>query len=415
VAGVRLPLIGLAWRNLWRNKRRTILTVGAISLYGFLFLWYIWLSYGAQESMLDSFARILTGHIQIHAKGFSDDMSVMKRIPDPQPIIIAIEKEKHVTAYSARIKTYALAAANETSSGAFVLAIDPEREKSVSNLYKTLKEGRYLSSDAHSEIVIGYVLAENLGVKVGDKLALLVQAADGSMGAQKFTVVGLVDPGMVELNNSLLLMHLGDAQTLLSYGSAVNEITVMVDDLGNVDEVRQSLWGQMDTGKYEILTWNQVSPELEQLNSLTWAKFILLMSTFALVAALGVMNTVLMSAMERVREFGIMMAMGVRPGQVTRLIITESLMITLLSIVIGFGMATVLGFVTENQGISMKVFGAPDYLAQFGLGNAVLFTKVNWQGFVISLCTILGMGFLASLYPAIRTGRMKPMSALKYT
>jgi putative ABC transport system permease protein len=415
VAGTRLPLTALAWRNIWRNRRRTLLTVGAISLYSFLFLWYIWLSYGAQESMLDNYARILTGHIQIHAQGFRDDMSIMKRITDPQPIIADIEREPHVTAYSARIKTYALAAANETSSGVFVLAIDPEREKSVSNLYRTLKEGHYLSENAHNEIVIGYVLAENLGVKIGDQVALLVQAADGSMGAQKFTVVGLVDPGMVELNNSLVLMHVADAQALLSYGSAVNEITVMVDDLGNVDKVWQSLRSEIDTSKYEILTWYQVSPEMEQLNSMTWAKFILLMSTFAIVAALGVMNTVLMSAMERVREFGIMEAMGVRPWQVTRLIITESLMITLLSILIGFSLATVLGFITENQGISLKAFGAPDYLAQFGLGNAVLFTKVNWQGFVISLCTILGMGFLSSLYPAIHTGRLKPIKALKFT
>ena len=352
MAGAHLPLIRLAWRNIWRNKRRTILTVGAISLYGFLFLWYIWLSYGAQESMLDNFVRILTGHIQVHAKGFSDDMSVMKRIPDPQPFISALNEEEHVTGYSVRIKTYALAAANQNSSGAFLLAVDPEREKSVSNLYRTLSAGRYLSADAHNEIVVGYVLAENLGVKIGDKVALLVQAADGSMGAQKFTVVGLVDPGMVELNNSLILMHLADAQALLSYGTAVNEITVIVDDLGNVDKVWQSLRSKIDTSKYEVLTWDVVSPELAQLNDLTWAKFILLMSIFAIVAALGVMNTVLMSAMERVREFGIMMAMGVRPGQVTRLILTESFLISLISIIIGFGAATALGFFTmQNQGI----------------------------------------------------------------
>ncbi len=129
-------------------------------------------------------------------------------------------------------------------------------------------------------------------------------------------------------------------QALLSYGSAVNEITVLVDDLGNVDKVWQSLRGKIDTSKYEVLTWDVVSPELSQLNDLTWAKFILLMTIFAVVAALGVMNTVLMSAMERVREFGIMMAMGVRPWQVTRLILTESFMISLLSIIIGFGGAT---------------------------------------------------------------------------
>lgn len=414
MAGVRLPLIGLAWRNLWRNKRRTILTVGAISLYGFLFLWYIWLSYGAQESMLDSFARILTGHIQIHAQGFSDDMSVMKRIPDPQPIIAAIEKEKHVTAYSARIKTYALAAANETSSGVFVLAIDPEREKSVSNLYKTLKEGRYLSPDARGEIVIGYVLAENLGVKVGDKLALLVQAADGSMGAGKFKVVGIADPGIAELDNTLIMMNLADAQDLLAYGDAVNEIIVMVDDSANVPVVDAELQKKIDTSVYEVLPWYTASPELKQLIDLDWASFVLMMIAVGAVAILGIMNSLLMSLFERVREFGVMMAMGIRPRQITRLVLTESMLMTLVSIVIGFALALGAGIFNSYYGMDIRYFGSSELFAQWGMANVVFYAKVNWDGFWIALGSVVGVAFLSSLYPAIHTARLRPVEAMKF-
>lgn len=410
----KMPIWRLAWRNIWRNKRRTILTISAISLYGLLFLWFIWLCYGSQEGMIDNYVRIVSGHVQIHAQGFNDDMSVMKRIKEPQSILQAIQKEEHVVSYSTRIKTYGLVAANENSSGAFVMAVNPEQEKQVSNLYRTMKSGQYLDEDSQGEVVVGYVLAENLGIGIRDTIAVMVQASDGSMGARKFIVTGLVDPGIMTLNNSLLIMNLSDAQELLSYGEAVNEITMMVDDLANVGTVSESLKSQVDKSRIEVLTWDVVSPEMAMLNQITWAKFIVLMGVFAIVAALGVMNTILMSAMERVREFGIMMAMGVRPFQIVRLIITETFLITSLSVIIGFSLATTIGVLTMHEGISMNAFGAPEYMAQFGLGNAVLYTQVNWEGFIISLCVIMGMGLLASLYPAIRTGRMKPVQAIKF-
>jgi putative ABC transport system permease protein len=410
----RLPFFKLAWRNIWRNKRRAFLTIGGLTLLNFILLWMIWFGFGAHDGMLDNYVRILTGHIQIHAKGFNEDMSVMKRIRDPQPILEAIAGTKHVTGTSVRIKSSAMAAAKGNSAGGFLLAFDPEREKTVSNMYKSIKTGSYLSSDRRGEVVIGYQLASNLSIGIGDEIAVLVQAADGSLGAKKFKVVGLADPGIAELDNTLIMMNLADAQDLLAYGHAVNEIIVMVDDSANVPVVDKELQKKIDTNIYEVLPWYIASPELKQLIDLDWASFILMMIAVGAVAILGIMNSLLMSLFERVREFGVMMAMGIRPRQITRLVLTESMLMTLVSIVIGFTLALGAAIFNTYYGMDIRYFGSSELFAQWGMANVIFFAKINWDGFWIALGSVVGMAFLSSLYPAIHTARLKPVEAMKF-
>jgi putative ABC transport system permease protein len=411
---VKIPYLKLGWRNLWRNKRRTLLTLGAVTLYCWLLLWFLWFGDGAHDGMIENYVRVLTGHVQIHARGFRDDMSVMKRIRDPAPIAAAIEGTDKVAAYSFRIKTYALAAAHGDSAGAFVLAFDPRRERAVSNMHKSLAEGRFLEEGREREVVIGYVLAENLGLKIGEEIAVMVQAADGSMGAEKFTVVGLADPGISSINNSLIVMNLADAQELLAYGDAVNEIIVMADDSYDVDRVCRDLKRKIDLDRYEVLSWKEAAPEMKELVELDWASFVLMMAVFAVVALLGIMNTVVMSVFERVREFGIMTAMGLKPGQLARLVVTETFLLTLVATAIGFGLAAATTYLNTIYGFDMSVFGAQESLADWGMANTLFFAKFSVKFFVIALVSVVAMALVAALYPALKAAAMKPVEALKF-
>ncbi|UCH78087.1 MAG: ABC transporter permease [Candidatus Coatesbacteria bacterium] len=411
---MRIPYLKLAWRNLWRNKRRTILTLGAMTLYSWMLLWFLWFGDGAHDGMMDNYVRILTGHVQIHARGFSDDMSVMKRIREPGPIVAAIESTEKVAAYSLRVKTYALAAAHGDSAGALILAFDPRRERGVSYMHRSLREGRFLEARNRGEVVIGYVLAENLGLAFGDQIALMVQAADGSMGADKFTVVGLADPGISAMNNSLILMNLADAQELLAYGDAVNEIVVMAEDSYDVARVHGTLEEQVDRERYEVLTWAEAAPEMEEMIELDWASFLLMMAVFTVVALLGIMNTVVMSVFERVREFGIMMALGLRPGQLARLVVTETTLMTFVAMAIGFSLAVVTTWLNTEYGFDMGVFGAQESMADWGMANTLFFAKFSLKFFVVAFASVLGMSFLATLYPALRTAAMRPVEAIKF-
>lgn len=410
----KIPYFKLGWRNLWRNKRRTLLTLGAVTLYCWLLLWFLWFGDGAHDGMIENYVRILTGHVQIHARGFRDDMSVMKRIREPEPIAAAIESTDKVAAYSFRIKTYALAAAHGDSAGAFVLAFDPQRERGVSNMHKSLVEGRFLEERREREVVIGYVLAENLGLKIGEKIAVMVQAADGSMGAEKFTVVGLADPGISSINNSLIMMDLADAQALLAYGDAVNEIIVMADDSYDVDRVCRELRAKTDLERYEVLSWKEAAPEMKELVELDWASFVLMMAVFAVVALLGIMNTVVMSVYERVREFGIMTSMGLKPGQLARLVVTETFLLTLVATAIGFGLAAATTYLNTIYGFDMSVFGAQESLADWGMANTLFFAKFSVKFFVIALVSVVAMALVASLYPALKAAAMRPVEALKF-
>jgi putative ABC transport system permease protein len=412
IAGI--PYLKIAWRNLWRNKRRSVLTIAALALCSWLLLWMMYFAYGGHDNWLENYVRILTGHIQIHALGFADDMSVMKRIREPSTVYDVLEKARYVRAYSPRIKTYALAAAHGNSAGAFILAFDPDRERTVSNMYKSLKEGNYLRSGHDREVVLAFALADNLGVGIGDEVAILVQAADGSLGAEKYTVVGICDPGISTMNNTLLMMNLSAAQELLSYGKAVNEIVVMVDNPNHVNKTDKEIESKLNPDEYEVLTWGEAAPELEQLIAWDWASFVLTVMVFAIVAALGVMNTVLMSVFERVREFGILMAMGMRPGQLARLVVLENVLMTLIAIVIGFALGLVNAWVNTWYGLDLNAFNMGESLADWGMANTVMFAEINLKGFLISFAVIFGISTLASIYPAWKTARMRPVDAIKF-
>jgi putative ABC transport system permease protein len=410
----KIPYFKLGWRNLWRNKRRTFLTLGAVTLYSWLLLWFLWFGDGAHDGMIENYVRVLTGHVQIHALGFRDDMSVMKRIREPAPIAAAIEGTDKVAAYSMRIKTYALAAAHGDSAGTFILAFDPARERGVSNMHRSLREGRFLEEGRGREVVVGYVLAENLRLKIGDEIAIMVQAADGSMGADKFKVVGLADVGISSMNNSLVMMNLADAQTLLAYGDAVNEIIVMADDSYDVGRVDRALKSKIDLDTYEVLTWAEAAPEMKQMVDLDWASFVLMMAVFAVVALLGIMNTVVMSVFERVREFGIMMAMGLKGGQLARLVVTETLLLTFVAAALGFGLAAATTYVNTIYGFDMAVFGAQESLADWGMANTLFFAKFSLKFFLIALVSVVAMALVAALYPALKAAAMKPVEAIKF-
>jgi putative ABC transport system permease protein len=410
----KLPFLKLAWRNVWRNKRRAVLTVGALSFFSFFLLWMIWFSFGGHDAMLENYLRIETGHIQIHARGFADDMSVMKRIKHPRPIIDMVAGTRHVAGCSSCIKSQVLALAHDNSGGGYLLAFDPSQGKYVSNLYKTLKSGSYLSAERNGEVVIGQALAENLKLELGEQIALLLQAVDGSMGAQKFTVVGLVDQGIPELSNSLVMMNLADAQELLGYGDSVSEILVMVDDYANVEEVAAAIKGQIDTNTYEVLGWYDASALAKQSIDMAWAGFIVMMLVIGIIIILGIMNSLLMSAMERVKEFGVMMALGIRPRQITRLMVTESMLMTLVSLFIGFALALVVSLINTRYGLNVSAFGGSEMLKQWGEADVMFFAKLNWDGFWISLGAVTIVSFVSSLYPAIRTAHLKPVQAMKF-
>ncbi len=409
----KIPYFKLAWRNVLRNKRRSILTMASIGFVAWLLLYSIIFAFGSHEGFIENYLRVLTGYVEIHAKGFQDDMSVMKRIKDPDEVTAEVEKTKNVTAYAKRIKAFCLAAANENSSGGLIIAVEPDNERTVSRMHKTVREGDYLRSGKDDEVVIGYVLAENLGIRIGDEIAIITGAADGSMGAEKYRVVGLSDPGISTLNNSLILMTLPAAQEILSYGEAVNEIVIMTDDVGYTAGITKSLRENVDTETYEVLPWYEIAPEMKQMIELDWGGFVIMIIVFIVVAALGVTNTMIMAVTERTREFGIMQALGLKPGQLALLIIAESFIITILAIIGGFILAGICIAINYRWGFDMSVFMEQESLADWGMANTVMFPKWRWHGLLTSFLTIFIPSMLASLYPAWRVGRITLQKALR--
>jgi ABC-type lipoprotein release transport system permease subunit len=399
----------------WRNRRRTIITIAALMISATAIVWFRSLVDGMLDDMVKAQMQYGMGHVSVQPVGFEKNPLVDKYLHDPKPLEDIVQNEPLVKTWAPRVEARGLASSPENSLGATIYGIDPAREKGVSGFHKAIAQGSYFQSADENGVIIGSRMAEVLNIDLGDLVAVLVQNLKGEVAAEAYPVVGIMHTGFPNLDNNLVLMPLARAQQQIGYGDRYTKIVIMAPESSDMAKLKASLAGKINMPGVEVKTWEELYPMQQQLTQLYNSSMIFFMLLFIILTSFGMINTILMSVLERINEFGMMAALGMRPGQIFRLILTESFLISLLSIVIGFGAATALGFFTQNQGISMKVFGAPDYLAQFGLGNAVLFTKVNWDGFIISLCVIVGMGFLASLYPAICTGRMKPMPALKFT
>ncbi len=298
----------IAWRNVLRNKYRSLITASSIAI-GFASLVFIRAFVdGSHYQMVENYTDLLSGHIQVHKKGFNENMGIRLSITDPGAVAAVLKSNPQVKVFTERVKDYALISSAEQSSGILLMGVDPVKEKQVSTLYKKIRDGEFISDD--KDIVIGKAMAKTLNVNIGDKVVIMTQGFDGSLASDAYRVSGLLDTGSDEIDKGIALITLKAAQDLFVLGNRISEFTVKVASHEEVDAVAAQLRRDLSSGDYEVLTWKQISPILVQWIEFDVAFINLLLAIVLLVVAAGILNTLLMGILERVREFGIMMAIG---------------------------------------------------------------------------------------------------------
>jgi putative ABC transport system permease protein len=402
----------MAWRNVWRNRRRSLLTVLAISLgLGFnIFMRAI--GDGFHEQMVDNSVRSHIGHLEVHRAGYHDDPGINKTLPDPQEVERAIETLPDLRAYSLRVVGDGLASTAENSAGVAIVGIDPEKERTVTTIDHGIVKGEYLREVMTRPILIGDRLAVNLKAEPGDKVVLLVQAADGSMGADLFRVVGIFRSGAPELDRGMAFVLRQDAQSLFSLQNRVTEATVLLNSSRSVPAAQQALQSKLSGKHVEVLTWYQVEPFLLQFIQLDDAFFYIIVIIFFVVISIGILNTIMMSVFERVREFGVMMALGTKPRQIIRLVVEEAFVLALVGALIGsaIGISASAYFATAGMNLSSWAEGA----AALGMTSTVVYTKVTAANVVLSNLSVLAVVVLVGLYPAMHASRLRPVEAIRH-
>jgi putative ABC transport system permease protein len=402
----------MAWRNVWRNRRRSLLTVMAISL-GLAFnIFMRAIGDGFHEQMVDNSVRSHIGHLEVHRAGYHDNPGINKTLPEPGDIERAIRTLPDLRAYSLRVLGDGLASTAENSAGVAIVGIDPARERTVTTINRGIVKGEYLREGEVRPVLIGERLALNLKAAVGDKVVLLVQAANGSMGANLFRVTGIFRSGAPELDSGLAFILRQDAQELFSLQNRVTEATILLNSSRAVPAAQQALQSKLAGKHVEVLAWYQVAPFLLQFIQLDDAFFYIIVIFFFVVISIGILNTIMMSVFERVREFGVMMALGTKPRQIIKLVVEEAFILALVGALIGsaIGISTSVYFATEGMNLSSWAEGA----AALGVTSSMVYTKLTAANVVLSNLSVLAVVVLVGLYPAMHASRLRPVEAIRH-
>jgi len=407
----------MAWRNIWRNPRRTLLTVLAISFACVLLVFMLSFQFGSYATMINSSVRIHTGHLQIQARGYHQDPKMQLVVQDPGAVGSMLDRISGVKAYTFRANAFALVSSAERTYGVLITGIDPSREARVSTLAHTIQHGRYLSDqparDGMPHALIGRLLARNLKVTVGDELTVLGQGRDGSVAATVLKISGIFASGQDAMDRSTIRMPLKAFQSVFSMAGAVHEVVIMGKDLADVPAVKTAiarrLPGIANDLPLVVLDWTQLMPGLPQaihMDLISGAVFYLIL---IMVVAFSILNTFLMSILERTHEFGIMMAMGAKPGRLTRLVLAESLSMTLVGILAGVVIGCLVTWYFMAHGINLG--SSSEILRQFGIPS-IFYPHLTPLTATAGPGAVFVITLLAALYPALRIRKLRPVEAI---
>ncbi len=402
----------LAWRNVWRNTRRTGLTVAATVFAVVLVVFFVAMSQGLHEKMIEDSVRLGSGHLALSGEGYVDSRTLEQFVRLDPALRRTLEETAGVRGFAPRVVSFALVSRETDAHGVAVLGVDPAREGSVSTLPERLVHGRFLPPDVPRGVVLGERLARRLGAELGDALLLYSVAYSLESAFDLFTLVGVVRLPDPTLERSLALISLADAQAFYVYGDRVSEVAVLADEADAADAVAAALRSRLppEAGA-EVHVWRELMPELVQFIFLDDAGMYMLLIILVVVVGFGILNTVLMSVLERTRELGVLLALGLRPGAVFRLVYLESLMLAGVGLAIGLGLALplVLWFVAHPVSVGGAMAGSFELLGF----EPVMTWKLEAGNPIGSALTIFGVAALAALYPAVKASRGRPVDALR--
>ncbi|CUT01766.1 ABC transporter permease [Candidatus Chrysopegis kryptomonas] len=398
----------LAWRNIWRNKRRTLIVVVSIVVSVSVLLLIDTLSMGMMKQMLDNQINLHIAHIQIHKRGFNDDKTLKNYIPDSEKIEEVLRQIDEIKFYSRRVISYGLINSAFNSSGVIIVGVEPEREKNITIISRSIVEGKYIGEDRG--IILGKKLAQKLNVEIGDKVVLMVSDLNGNVSSDVFRVIGLYESPSSEFDKVYVYIPIESAQQLLGLGDKVIEFALILKDQNFINSVKDKI-ARAIGNSYEVLSYDDISPliriGIEMYKELIWIYYLI----FGIAVGFGVVNIMLMSVFERVREFGVLKAIGMKNKKIFALILLESFMIGVVGTIIGLVIGLVLYLPLSKTGVDLGIFA--ESLAWFGSGR-IIYPVLTEFTLSLLIFTMPFISLIGAIYPAIKSIKFEPVEALKH-
>ena len=401
----------LAWRNIWRQKRRTWLTALAMIFSNILLVFMISLQFGSYDMMINNTLAMFSGQAQIQHDGYKDSQKIRQSVGNIRGLASTIRQEFPQLSVAARANAFVLVSSEDRSFGTQVVGVEPAHEPDVSTVPGLLTEGRYLDDPDAAEIVIGSVMARNLKVVAGDELTFLGSGRDGSFAAGVVTVVGIFESGSQDLDRSLAQLPLGYFQDAFAMGDSGHVISISMDDLGAVPALMAPLRSAVSVQEgLVVLDWEALNPGLKQAIQADMTSAWFMYGILIILVAFSVLNTQLMSVLERTREFGVIMAIGIKPRRLAMLVLLETFLMALLGLLIGVLLGGLVAAYFAEVGFSYP--GMDEMAEKFNM-SAVMYPSLKPFSLILGPAVVFVFCLFAAIYPALKLYGLRPVEAMR--
>ncbi len=399
----------LAWRNLARNRGRTAITGAAVALSTTLLVVTFALTEGMLNQLVDSITKHLVGHVQLHAPGYRAERSLYAAIAAPGALVAAAEAEGLRAA--PRTYGFGLLSHGTKSAGATFIGVDPAREKATFELWRQLAAGDFFTAERRGQVILGSRLARSLNVGVGDELVAIVQAADGSLGNELYRVGAVLRSVGESLDRGAALLLAADFDQLFLTGDVAHEIALTAPDrpLDEVTTLAAAL-----APDAEAKSWRQLMPAISDMLEMSRALMFLFGAIFFLAAAIGVLNTMLMATHDRVRELGVIKAIGATPLRIIVEVTTEGLLLALIATLLGGALGAALSLWLESHPLDLAAFSGSGFSFSGLVWDTLWYAKLLPSHVVAAVAPMWVASVAAALYPAVKAARLDPVKAMTH-
>jgi ABC-type lipoprotein release transport system permease subunit len=399
----------IAWRNVWRNPRRSAVLVGAVAVGMFAYVGTVSLMDGVAAAMVETNIELQGGHLQVAADGYHGNPRIHARLDGASAVAAALA-DVPGAAVAPQVTTPAMVSSASRAGGVVVRGVDPAREAAVSDVAGRVVEGAFLAGPG--EVVIGERLAEQLDVRLGERIVLMATDLTNDVNSGAFRVAGLFRTASTDFDRSVVYLALADAQGLVGYGpEEVSAFAVRLAPGTPLEAAAGTARTALAGRGVEVLTWRERSPMLVLAEtSYDYSALLLVVILFTGVA-FTVANSFLMVILERIHEIGVMLAGGVRPGQVRRMLFLEAFYVVALGAALGLGLAAAMVGYWGARGLDLSAFA--EALGAIGL-SPVVYPLIDWGRVALALALVVLIVFLAVLYPAWKASRYDPVTAINH-
>jgi ABC-type lipoprotein release transport system permease subunit len=403
----------LGWRNIWRTPRRTLVIMIAIiiGIWSMIFLGA--LMRGIADQMVRNSIATLTGHIQVYQKGFRNDPVIENSMQQTTPVTAKLKALLPPGAsWTERVRVNAVAGNARHSAGITLVGIDPAREAKVSFIGQAVVQGRYLRPDDKYGVVVGRALVDKFETKLGRKLVLMSQGTDRDIASRAFRIVGVFRAEMEATEKQFAFITITSAQRMLKMNDSISEISVVLPDRKDVVPMVDTLKAAISSDEYEVYSWMDLLPLVTAILKLYDGSIFIWYLVVFIAMGFGIVNTTLMAVFERIREFGLLKALGMKPWWIIREVLTESCLILLMGMAIGTGLSYLSVLALSGSGIDLSAFA--EGLEYFGMSR-VIYPVIIARDMVLANLVVFVLGIVVSLYPATKAARFTVVRALAHT